>query len=263
MPKSDRPARVRGSARLERLVPRLPPEILHQTIQRSGLEGCADIVALATPEQLAQVFDIDLWRSAEPGVEETFDADRFGIWIEVLMDAGGAVAAEKLMGVDANLVIAALAQHMRVFDRAAVARDGVEIGGYLIEPKRMASWDAIVALLLHLDSEHRVYFNRVMGGCRRLSNAGFEVDGLHDLLDEAEQHLFDVASAREERREQHGYVTPPQAHAFLQLARERPADDGGLARNPVAISYFRALDRAPGLVRAGDEDDAVGHRRGM
>jgi hypothetical protein len=253
MPKADRLARILQSPRLERVVSRLHPDVLHQVIERRGLEDCADIVARATPEQLARVFDLDLWRRAQPGLDETLDADRFGVWLDVLMESGAAVAAEKLMGVDADLIIAALAQHMRVFDRAAVARTGFEIGNYLVEPTRIASWDAIRALLLHLDAEQHDYFNRLMRGCRRLSNAGFEADGLHHLLGDAGQDLFDLAFGREQRRDKQGYVAPAQARAFLQLARERRRDGSALERNPIATAYFRALERTPGLVRVQDE----------
>src|SRR5262245_51369063 len=103
MPKSDRLARILDSPRLDRLVPRLRPDILHQVIQRRGLEDCTDIVALATPEQLARIFDLDLWRSAQPGLDETLDADRFGVWLDVLVESGAAVAANVLMSVDAGL----------------------------------------------------------------------------------------------------------------------------------------------------------------
>ena len=42
----------------------------------------------ATPEQLTSVLDLDLWRHAQPGRDEQFDADRFGEWLEVLVDTG-------------------------------------------------------------------------------------------------------------------------------------------------------------------------------
>jgi hypothetical protein len=189
------------------------------------------------------VFDLDLWRRGQPGLDETLDADRFGVWLDVLMESGAAVAAEKLMGVDADLMIAALAQHMRVFDRAAVARTGFEIGNYLVEPTRSASWDAIVALLLHLDAEQHDYFNRVMRGCRRLSNAGFEADGLHDLLGDAGQALFNLASGREQRRDKQGYVAPAQARAFLQT---RSPSDQRIRHKPQVFHRWRfavRLDR--------------------
>jgi len=252
MPKSDRLARIAESRRIERLIPRLQPEVLHRLIQRRGLADCVDIVALATPEQLMAVFDVDLYRSSRQGGDETLDAERFGLWLEVLMEAGVAVAAEKLMAMDAGFLVGALAQHIRVFDRAATARDAFEIGGYVVEPRQTSSWDAIVALLLHLDSEHHDDFNCVMRGCRELSNAGFELDGVHDLLGDSEQHLFDVAFDREQRREKQGYVTPAQARAFLQLARERPREGAALERNPIAAAYLRGSAPVAGLIRAHD-----------
>jgi hypothetical protein len=77
---------------LVRVVPHLAPETLHQLIRHCGLDVCAEIVASATPTQLASVFDLDLWR-AQPGHDEHFDPERFGEWLELLVDAGGTVAA--------------------------------------------------------------------------------------------------------------------------------------------------------------------------
>src|SRR5262245_25070944 len=73
--------RILNTPGLEQVVPQLRPELLHGIIQRCGLEDCGEIVALATPEQLARVFDFDLWRAAQPGLDEQFDADRFGVWL--------------------------------------------------------------------------------------------------------------------------------------------------------------------------------------
>ena len=72
--------------------------MLHRVIQRCGLEDCGELVALATPDQLAAVFDLDLWRAGRPGLDEQFDADRFGLWLEVLMESGASVAAQTLAG---------------------------------------------------------------------------------------------------------------------------------------------------------------------
>src|SRR5437762_4548213 len=155
-------------------ISRLPPETLHRLIQTRGLEDSADLVALATPQQLARVLDIDLWRPLRPGQDEQLDADRFATWLEVLMDCGDALAAKAIAAMDADLVVAVLAEHLRVFDCAAVSELAVkgltcEIGGYLIEARRDIAWDAIVAVLLSLDANDPDCFHRVMGGCRRLS----------------------------------------------------------------------------------------------
>jgi hypothetical protein len=93
--------RILDTPNLELAVPRLQPELLHRVIQTVGLEDCGEIVALATPGQLTRVFDLDLWRSSEPGLDQQFDADRFGVWIELLLDCGETVAAHKLADMDA------------------------------------------------------------------------------------------------------------------------------------------------------------------
>jgi hypothetical protein len=251
------------------VVRQLRPEVLHRVIQTCGLEDSAELVALATPIQLQRVFDLDLWRPDRPGMDEQLDADRFATWIEVLMEAGAAAAAEKLAGMDADLVITALAQHILVFDSAAVAPPPPEdddaapivrapdqltreVGGYLLEAKRSGAWEPIVDLLLALGEGHPEYFQRVMRGCRTLSNSGFELDGLDDLLSNTEQDMFDLAIAREQRREQQGYLTPAQARAFLQSARQVDRRQATAPpQSPIARAYFRAA-----ATSAPEEPDA-------
>lgn len=254
-------ARILDTPHLAQVVPRLKPEVLHRVIQTCGLEDCGELVAMATPGQLQAVFDLDLWRPPRPGFDEQLDPARFGQWLEVLMESGAGVAAQKLAGVDLDLVVAAFAQHLRVRDVAAASPftslDGeqinpdrrprgwhdCEIGGYKLEAKRSEAWDAIVELLVFLDAEHADYFHRVMRGCRRLSSSRPEEDGFHDLLTDTEQDMFDLAIDRDERREKQGYVIPSQARAFLQSARELTL--GGPAPpplHPIARAYFRAIE---------------------
>ena len=205
------------------LIPRMQPAALHRVIEACGLQDCADLVAMATPQQLQQVFDLDLWRAPRPGLDEELDADRFGVWLEVLMAYGPAAAAAKIVAMDPQLMIAALARHVLVFDRATqrpYERVGFDVGNYVVAARRQDAFDTIVDLLLFLDAEHPDYFHRLMRGCRRHSNSRPEIDGLHDLLTDDEQDVFDLAVAREQRRERQGYVTPAEARAFLQAARQ-------------------------------------------
>ena len=256
--------RILETPHLAHVVPRLPPEVLHRVIQNCGLEDCGELVALATPGQLAAVFDLDLWRPARPGLDEQFNADRFGVWLEVMMESGATVAAQTLAGVDVDLAIAGFAPHVRVFDPAAVSplalmdedlpaigglNDGLssQVGGYLVVARRSDAWDAIVAVLTSLDAEHHDYFHRVMRGCRSLSDSEPEIDGLDDLLPVDEQVMFDLAFSRERRREQQGYVTPAQARAFLQMSRQvRLGHDTSPPGNPLALAYFRAVEWTTG-----------------
>ena len=267
--------RILNTPSLERVVPRLRSDLLHGIIQKCGLEDCGELVALATPEQLARVFDLDLWRAAQPGQDEQFEADRFGVWIEVLLETGAQAAAQKLVEIDVELVIAGLAHHALVYDRAAITPyetldgelvtfyadavsvhdDGLtfEAGGYLLMAKRADSWEAIIEVLMALGERHPVYFNQVMSGCITLSNIGFEDDGLDDLLANGDQVKFDLAGDREGRREKQGYVSPAQARAFLQMARELRLDGGARpTANPLAKAYFRAINETT----ASDTDNA-------
>jgi hypothetical protein len=253
--------RILDTPQLAQVVPRLQPEVLHRVIQRCGLEDCGELVALATPGQLARVFDLDLWRAGEPGLDEQFDAVRFGVWLEVVMESGDASAARQLAAIDAELMITALAHHARVYDCAAVAPAatddeeadatrslgdglGCEIGGYLILATTTDSWDAIAAALKLLESEHPYYFHRVMRGCRNLSHSGYELDGLDDLAPARRQAMFDLAVSRERRQEEQGYATPAQARAFLQLARRLPL--GAPRPRRVIPSRTRTFTRSNG-----------------
>ena len=257
-------ARLLDAPHLARLVPHLAPETLHQVIRHRGLHACGELVASATPEQLTSVLDLDVWHHAQPGRDEQFDADRFGEWVEVLVDTGETVAARIVAGLDEHLVIAGLSRYVRVFDPAAIAPPAsiddelvdrnvtppggleCELGGYLVRAIRADAWDTIVALLLALDATHGDYFHAVMRGCRHLSNSMPEVDGLDDLLLEPEQLLHDVALRREDRRSPRGYSTPADARAFLQMARQRrrhrPDGTPSMKMNQIAAAYFRAVD---------------------
>ena len=267
--------RILSTPDLARVIPRLPPEVLHRVIEHCGLEDSGEVVALATPQQLSRVFDMDLWRPAQPGRDEDFDASRFGLWLSVLAENDPAVAAQKLAGMDAGLLITAFAQHVRVYDPAVLTiqtEDGEEIkaidipedaptcrvGGYLVVATRDDAWDAIVDVLVALESDHKNVFHRVMIGCRNLSNAPPEIDGLDDLASDAEQAMFDVAVEREERREKQGYMSPAQARAFLQAARELDVRHSTTMPepSPVARAYFSAVDPAPSVDESGGGAEA-------
>jgi hypothetical protein len=265
-------ARLLKTPDLAKIVPHLEPQLVHRVIEACGLEDCAELVALATPEQISRVLDLDLWRGA-PGADEQLDAARFGTWLEVLMEAGAAVAAEKIMGLDIELVTAGLARHVAVFSSAAVSSytmlDGTvvpgrelrgdlgrEIGGCAIQSRRTAAWDAIVELLIFLDAEHPEYFGRLMRGCIRLSNGAREPDGFHNLLEDADQDMFDLEIEREARRDTQGYVAPAQARAFLQAGRALRFTGDPPRPSPIARAYFHAIESPrPSELRLDDTKD--------
>ncbi len=270
-------ARLLDTPFFARVVPHLAPETLHQLIQYRGLDACGELVTSATPAQLTSLLDLDLWRHAQPGHDEQFDVDRFGEWLEVLVETGDSVAARTVAALDTHLVIVGLCRYLRVFDpgifeptaqsddeptdRHEAMREGggewleCEVGGYLVRARRTDAWDAIGTLLVTLETEHNHYFHAVMEGCRRLSNSGPEIDGLDDLLSAHEQHLHDTAIERERRRSRQGYATPADARAFLQMARQPQP-----TINPIATAYFRAAeeeaDTTPEDTSAGAPESA-------
>ncbi len=271
-------ARLLDSPLLVRAVPYLPPETLHQLIQHRGLDACGEIVTSATPAQLTSLIDLDLWRPRQPGRDHEFDVGRFGEWIEVLADTGSAAAARTVAALDPDVVVAGLSRLIRVFDPgifeptfqsddeatdrheamregdlAEAGSDGLEceVGGYLVRARRPDVWDAVVALLIALDTEDSPCFHAVMQGCRGLSNSRPESDGLDELLLAAEQNLHHVSLERERRRSQQGYATPGDARAFLQMARQSKAAQpdvgatGSKTSNPIVTAYFRAAAETP------------------
>src|SRR5262249_21297375 len=158
---------------------------LHRVIDRCGLEDCVELVALATPRQLERVLDTDLWRARTPGADETFDADRFGVWLDVLLQTGVQAPGDQPSAEGPRLIVDGLAAHVRVFDGGTVMSyemlDGVEvkgrvftaasceIGGFVVEARRSSAWEAIVELLAQLHGERPVFFHRLMRGCIALS----------------------------------------------------------------------------------------------
>lgn len=247
-------ARLLETPNLPQVVKSLDPEILYQLVRTCGLEDSGEIVSLATADQLMRVFDRDLWGSARAGMEDQFDADRFGLWLEVLVEAGVAIAAQRLVEMDFDFVAAAMSRHILV-PASTVAlgaegayltkrklEDGVgyDIGGYTVVVRRSQSWDALLSVLVSLEADHKDFFHRLMRRCCQLSSEVIEDNGLmYEVLNADEQIMSDVAFGREQRREGQGYVTPSQAVAFLDSARRLDFGQDLPGWDHATISYFR------------------------
>ena len=273
-------ARITDTPQLARAVPLLRPEVLHAVIAHYGLDDCGQFIALATPQQLSAVFDLDLWKAPRSGAAEQFDPARFLEWLEVLVDADPAIAADRLAQQDVALVVAGLSPSITVWDPPvfssvaeptgadAVVNAGrergahVEVGGYLVVARRTEAWDAIVAVLVALEKHHSATFHRVMRACRRLSDSGRELDGLDDLLPDAEQLRFDVSLGREERRDLLGYLPPEQARAFLDAARGVSLAAGPPGTDAVFVGYTRTVvpanaSETPADLQSADAEDTA------
>ncbi len=262
--------RILDEPELVSIVQSLEAPVLSKLIDHIGLEDAGELVALATTEQLEKIFDEDLWRSERPGKDETFDAERFALWLQVMMEAGVEFAARKLAELDEDLVTLAICKHVLVIDIDALAErmsdsrrsadedltDKAlesclyeEFGEYQIIAKDHHSWDAIIAVLVELDRNHHDFLTRMLERCCYISTEYIEDNGgLYDVLTSEEMLESDVAAEREERREQEGYVAPSSAASFLNLARITPLEELRTSEtvDPITRSYFRSFERAAG-----------------
>lgn len=264
----------------------LPPPVLGRLIDRVGLEDAGEIVALATTEQLAHVFDEDLWKNDRPGEEERFDAGRFLVWLEVLLEAGDAFAARRLSELPEDLVTLALHRHVLVLDVDALAAEMEaagedaeltdkalesclyeELDGYQLVSRRHDGWDTVLAVVLALDRDHHDFLVRVLDRCCAMSTEYIESNGgLQEVLTSDEMLEGDVAGDREDRRAGSGYVAPTAAASFLALARG-DATVPVTEHDAVTRAYFRNLSRtkraAPAPARSGGGLRALLDREGI
>jgi hypothetical protein len=259
--------RILDEPNLVAAVQALPAPALGKLIDHVGLEDAGEIVALATTLQLKRIFDDDLWRSERPGKDETFDANRFALWLEVMLEAGEAFAAEKLAELPEDLVTLALHKHVLVInieELALAMADRMsdddeltekalesclceELDEYRIISRNHEGWDAILTVLLALDRDHHDFLGRVLQHCCHMAADFIEENGgLYQVLTSDEMLESDVGAEREERRAEEGFIAPSSAASFLALARTTDLADilATEERDPVTHAYFRSL-RAP------------------
>ena len=241
-------------------VQELPPAALGALIDHIGLEDAGEIVALATTEQLAHVFDEDLWKNERPGEEERFDAERFVVWLGILLEAGEQHAAKRLSELPEDLVTLALHRHVLVLDVDALAAEMEDAGedaedtdkaltsclyeeldGYQIVSRRHEGWDTVLTAILALDRDHHAFLVRVLDRCVAMTTEYIESNGgLYEVLTSDEMLEGDVAGDREDRRAETGHVPPTDAAAFLKLAKAG-ADVAPTEHDPITRAYFRRL----------------------
>lgn len=273
-------ARVLEDPALPTRIAALEPAALARLVRRVGLEDAGELLAYASAAQLRDLFDEDLWTSENIGEDARFDAARFGVWLEVLLEAGDRAVVEKLAELPEELVTLAFHAHVHVVHvdalmaEVADADDDLlekamsdalseEIDDYHLFARRTDAWDAVLTTLLAFDRDRHDELVRLLA---RLAHAtASEVDdggGLYEVLTAAETLEVDAAADREDRRARRGHVAPSGARAFLALARAGEASD---ERDAIATAYFRELDR-DALTRTADPRSsgaALGAPRGL
>jgi hypothetical protein len=270
--------RLLDEPELVRAVQSLDARRLGQLVNHLGLEDSGEILSLATTDQIAQVFDEDLWRPAGLGQDESFDGDRFALWLEVMLEAGDDFTARRLTELDPDLVTLAFLKQVLVIDLDALAveiaegRDAGglseadltekalesclshEIGAYQVIARRPESWDAILTALVALDKDHHDLLERLLERCCQICAGTIEESGgLYQALTGGEMLESDVGGDREQRRERQGFVAPSAATSFLNLAvmTELAAILDAREADPITKGYFRTYETRPAARSGG------------
>lgn len=226
---------------LPAIIRSLDAGVLTRLIRHVGLEDSAEIVSLATMSQLERVFDEDLWSSSAPGQEEVFDAERFGLWLEIMLESGSVFAARRIMALDEALLTLALCRLVLVVDVDELAlrmcdchrlpEDDIldkvlestlnqEFDSFLVLARNSSRWEAIRTILVELNELDYAMLNRLLERCCRISWEYIEDNGgLFDVLTADEMLESDMAAGRNARRESRGFVSASAAAGFLKLTR--------------------------------------------
>jgi hypothetical protein len=245
------------------LVQELPAPALGRIVQHVGLEDSAEILQCATSEQLGELLDTDVWYSPKPGEDEAFDAQRFTLWLEVMLECGEDWLAEKLVEMSPDLVTLAFQRQMFVLDTdelALLLQQGEDVledvekalddclceefDQYLVVARKPEGWDVLLTALLAADKNHHHWVERLLERCCAISSDYIEDNGgLCDVLTAEELLEVDVSGSREERRAAQGFIAPSRAAHFLELARATQlstlAEPG--YQDPISRAYFREL----------------------
>ena len=215
---------------LARTIQALPAQTFASLVRKVGVEDAGELVALATTEQPVQAFDEDLFVSDRAGERESLDVGRFVVWLEVLLEAGDEVAADRVAELDEDFVAHAVGGVILVIEEDAPRErldDGDEdeatqvdkslesaltedIDGYMLVAKQHDGWDAVLALVLALDKGHRALLVRLLDRLARratelvqgLPHGGWDPGqgrrrpGLHDLQPRRARHTGIIARRR-------------------------------------------------------------------
>jgi hypothetical protein len=273
-------ARILERPELIAVVDKLSAPVLGQLIEHVGLEDAGELVAVATTQQLARVWDRDLWTRPEHGGVERFDPERFATWLAVMLEAGEAQTVSRLLELPFDLLTLAVHRLARVVDReiwlmaAEHEQDEDDDESGLHAPwhelvliaRDEHAWDALLTALFALDEEDHALLRRVLERCRdmdaQLADLALEPDEIYAALTYDAALESELAAERDAHQSASGYLSAADAQSFLRLARApftgRAAQ---LDRDPIAHAYFRELAPRdavePSSASAHDAGDAT------
>jgi hypothetical protein len=121
------------------LVPALPVQDLYYAIKEVGLADAAELVALASPEQIRGFVDLDVWE------KDVLDEQRLSSWLETLADAGPEKLASAIESIDPEAIALWLQKQARVWDVTIEQAPDEPEGHYYPTPDRFYLLDILPA----------------------------------------------------------------------------------------------------------------------
>ena len=242
---------------LPAFVQTLQAPVLKRLIEHVGLHDAGDLIALTTTQQLREIFEESLWETLIPGQAERLRPERFLEWLDVMLEAGAAFAAQRLIELGDTFVVLNFAPLVTVFDRSVAAEHQEDacvclmcqlaardapfevIGEYIVTGVHDDEWDTVNAVLVELETEDAEFVGRVLARCSSAPT-------MRDFNPDGGMLLEDATYEREQRRERTGFVTPQMAAVFLKTARQASHDDlvAQVDYDTISQRYFDQLAAA-------------------
>jgi len=99
------------------LVRSLSPEMLFYTIKEIGLVDAVGLLALASPEQVRDMMDLDCWR------KDHLDDRRTLTWLMLLDESGSGKLAQWALRADVELLVLLIRRHFEIVRKADIEED--------------------------------------------------------------------------------------------------------------------------------------------
>jgi hypothetical protein len=231
----------------ERLVRSFSPETLFYTLKEIGSADSSDLLAMAAPEQVKGLFDLDCWQ------KDRVDFGRMREWIEAMADGGRRRLAEALMELDIELVALLLRRYLRV---------------HRLDENQLA-WDVPSNRVVQFDEQYAVefiHYDNILPHIQEFLEEAFErdYDYFSNLLDEVywgvnaelEEQAYQFRRARLNDRGFPDFFEAQSVFAYLKPAQFEELRRGYIPpQREEEVTEEEALDTA--MVAPGSADGSL------
>ncbi|MEZ5559835.1 MAG: DUF6178 family protein [Pseudomonadales bacterium] len=230
MPASKLPATPRAlldsltdAEALPALVQRMEPATLKNLVDDVGIEDAAALVAHATSTQIAHLVEESVWSSGQPGDPERLSVPELLRWFDLWIDIGDNFIAHKLHDLGESFCALTFSK-LLVVTASDLWQEPVDettqvIGSYLARSRYDDEWESVQGALTALWDEYPDFLEAL------LARLAFRHSMLNLGDDDQERVLdADATHAREQQREQAGFVTAAMAGTFLSTVAATELD---------------------------------------